>query len=236
MNRLRCTALLFIVGVLSACQLGHDDPVHRGEATFQAYKCTKCHTVAGLDEQGTLGPDLSFVGFRKSSEFLHRWLINPSAWKPHVSMPNFYLQESVRNDLVAYLTSLTGQGYLNTVRPWDAKPFRGDSVARGAEIYERVGCVTCHSKDGAGGYPNNNVVGDLIPAINTVQETFSREELIKRIAQGVRHPIQADPSGSTPLLYMPRWEAKLKTDEIEAVADYLMTLSPGDADASSEEW
>ncbi len=231
MTRLRFFALLFIVGTLSSCQLGHDGPVENGRAAFQAYKCTKCHTVAG--DGGVLGPDLTFVGFRKTPDFLNRWLINPSAWKPHVSMPNFYLQDEVRESLVAYLSTLQGQAYLNGGRPWNSKELLSDSAKRGSEIYDRVGCVTCHGKAGVGGYPNNNVVGGLIPAINTVKDTFSREELIKKIAQGVRHPVKVDPSGPEPLLYMPRWSAKLKVDEIEAVTDYLMTLGTSEP---SEEW
>jgi len=234
MNRLRFSVLFLLAGTLSACQLGHDTPVERGRAAFVAYKCSKCHTVA--DEGGVLGPDLTFVGFRKSPEFLDRWLINPSAWKPHVSMPNFYLQDAVRSDLVAYLSTLKGEAYIRNGRPWDGKEFRSDSVKRGSEIYSRVGCVTCHGKDGVGGYPNNNVLGGAIPAINTVKDTFSREELIQKIRQGVQHPIQADASGPKPLLNMPRWEATLKTDEIEAVVDYLFTLNAGGADSASEEW
>jgi mono/diheme cytochrome c family protein len=233
MNRLRIAALLFFAGILSACQLGHDAPAERGRAAFKAYKCTKCHMVAG--EGGVLGPDLTFVGFRKSSDFLDRWLINPQAWKPHVSMPNFYLQDGVRKDIVAYLATLQGDEYMRNGRPWNAKAFRDDAVKRGEEIYNRVGCVTCHGKAGVGGYPNNNVVGGLIPAVHTVKDTYSREELLLKLRKGVRHPIKADPSGPEPLLYMPRWEAKLTTDELEALTDYLFSLGAG-SDAETEEW
>jgi len=234
MTRLRLAALLIFAGTLSACQLGHDSPVERGRASFQAYKCTKCHTVNG--EGGVLGPDLTFVGFRKSSDFLERWLINPQAWKPHVSMPNFYLREAVRKDIVAYLATLQGDFYIREGRPWDAPQFAGDSVKRGGEIYSRVGCITCHGKGGVGGYPNNNVVGGEIPKISTVKDTYSRDELIARIAKGVRHSVKADPAGPDPLLYMPRWEAKLKQEEIEAVAAYLLSLDDHGVEEKAEEW
>lgn len=235
MNRLRFAALLIFAGTLSACQLGHDSPVERGQAAFHAYKCTKCHTVDG--EGGVLGPDLTFVGFRKSSEFLDRWLINPHAWKANVSMPSFYLQDQVRKDIVAYLATLQGDYYIREGRPWDAEEIAGDPVKRGEEIYKRVGCITCHGKHGVGGYPNNNVVGGEIPKLWTVKDTYSREELITRISKGVRHSVKADPSGPDPLLYMPRWEAKLKKDEIEAVASYLFSLDAGDpAEEKAEEW
>lgn len=224
---------LLPLALLSACQVFHkDDPVARGKAAFAAYNCQLCHTVDG--EGGTLGPDLTFVGFRKEAAFLDTWLKDPGAWKKHVSMPNFRLADPIRADLVAYLSSLDGSGYLQGRKPWDAQELHGDPVARGREIYKRVGCVTCHGKDGAGGYPNNNVVGGLIPALKTVADGYSREELIDRISKGVRHPAMADPEGPEPLLYMPRWESKLKSDEIEAVADYLLSLKgPG---AGGDEW
>ena len=219
---------ILLASALSACQIGHHDPVENGRAVFVSYKCTKCHTVAG--EGGTLGPDLTFVGFRKSPEFLDRWLISPHAWKPNVSMPNFYLQESVRKDLVAYLSTLQGQGYNPEHRPWR---HAATPVEMGAQIFKQVGCVTCHGKDGVGGYPNNNVVGGLIPALNGVREGFSRNELIDKIRKGVAKSGKADPSGPDPLLHMPRWEQKLTQPEIEAVADYLLSLG---GPQSSEEW
>lgn len=222
---------ILFASLLSACQIGGNDPVSRGRAVFAAYKCAACHTVAG--EGGTLGPDLTFLGFRKNADFLERWLINPHAWKPNVSMPGFYFQENTRKDLVAYLSSLRGKGYEPGRRPWDEPDFRHDKLKRGAEIFKRAGCVTCHGKGGAGGYPNNNVVGGLIPAVNKVSEGFSRQELIEKIAKGVAKSGKADPAGPDPLLYMPRWERKLKKDEIEAAADYLLSLG---AASSGEEW
>lgn len=216
---------LLPLALLASCQVFHkDDPIARGKAVFEAYNCQLCHTVGG--QGGTLGPDLTFVGFRKEAAFLDAWLKDPHAWKKHVSMPNFRLADRMRADLVAYLASLDGSAYLNGRKPWDEKAFHEDSVARGREIYSRVGCVTCHGKDGSGGYPNNNVVGGLIPALKSVADGYSREELIDRIRKGVRHPAMADPEGPEPLLYMPRWEAKLKAEEIEAVADYLLSLKP----------
>lgn len=226
---MRKLVLILLIAPFAACQIGHNDPVSSGKAAFAAYKCDKCHSVSG--EGGTLGPDLTFVGFRKSAEFLERWLISPHAWKKNVSMPGFYLQEKTRKDLVAYLSSLQGQGYPPRHRPWDAKAFHGDKKKRGQEIYKRVGCITCHGKNGLGGYPNNNVVGGLIPALNKVSEGFSREELIAKIQKGVAQSGKANPAGPDPLLNMPRWEQKLKKDEIEDVADYLLSLGGG-----GDEW
>lgn len=220
----RALILLVLASVFSACAQTHSDPVSRGRALFASYDCKKCHTVAGAG--GALGPDLTFVGFRKSPQFLDTWLKDPRAWKADVMMPNFYLKDNVRADLVAYLSSLKGEGYLAGQKPWDAPALASDSVKRGEDIYRRVGCVTCHNKGGEGGYPNNNVVGGHIPTLKNVADGFTRDELVKKITNGVAHPGKADPGGPDPLLYMPEWGQKLKADEVEAVADYLISLKP----------
>lgn len=217
--------LLLVAVVLgfSACAKSHSDPVARGRAVFASYDCKKCHTVAGVG--GALGPDLTLVGFRKTPEFLDIWLKDPGAWKADVSMPNFHFSDGVRADLVAYLSTLQGQAYLEGgAKPWAA--IEGDSLKRGEEIYKRVGCTTCHNKAGKGGYPNVNAVGGRIPTLELVADGFSKEELVKKILEGVAHPAKADPAGPDPLLSMPAWEKKLNKEEIEAVADYLISLKP----------
>jgi len=225
-------SLLFAVLGLSACAKSHSDPVARGRAVFASYDCKKCHAVAG--QGGRLGPDLTFVGFRKSPEFLDVWLKDPRAWKADVSMPNFYFKDNVRADLVAYLASLKGEGYLAGAKPWAAPELAADPVKRGEAIYKAVGCITCHNKAGKGGYPNNNAVGGLVPSLQLVADGFSRDELVKKILEGVAHPASADPAQPAPLLYMPAWEKALNKEEVEAVADYLMSLKP--KGASDGDW
>lgn len=231
---IRALALCLAAAAFSSCSKAHSDPVLRGRALFASYDCKKCHTVAGVG--GSLGPDLTFVGFRKDPGFLDTWLKDPRAWKADVSMPNFYLKDNVRADLVAYLSSLKGQGYLSeAAKPWDAAQLAADPVKRGEELFRRVGCVTCHNKAGKGGYPNNNVVGGLIPALVNVSDGYTKEEVVKKIAEGVRHPIKADAAGPEPLLYMPNWESRLKADELRALAEYLFSLKPKAA-AGGESW
>ena len=216
----------------SACAKEHNDPVARGRAVFASYDCKKCHTVDG--KGGSLGPDLTFVGFRKTPAFLDVWLKDPHAWKADVSMPNFHFQDGIRADLVAYLATLQGDAYLKGAKPWDAAELAEDPIKKGAEIYKRVGCITCHNKAGKGGYPNNNTVGGKVPALEAVADGFSPDELLKKISDGVAHPGKSDPAGADPLLYMPKWSDKLSAEEIKAVAAYLISLKP--KAASKDDW
>jgi cytochrome c551/c552 len=91
-----------------------------------------------------------------------------------------------------------------------------------------VGCVGCHGRNGVGGYPNNNVVGGMIPTLTKVAEGYSKPELEAKIMSGVK-PAKADMSGPAPMIDMPEWGKVLKSDEIDALADYLISLKPNSA-------
>lgn len=209
--------LFAVLAFLIGCRQEPRTPAEKGRGVYASYDCKNCHRIGSLG--GDVGPDLSFVGFRKTPEFLSLWLKDPAAWQPNTLMPNFALNDEARVQLAAYLGTLKGEGYRSPAGG-------GDPVKRGAEIYRRVGCVTCHGERGKGGYMNLNAIGGKIPAVERAKEGFSRAELIRRIADGVRHPTKADPAGPEPMLWMPAWKETLKPDEIEAVADFLLSLAP----------
>ena len=227
----RGATLVLVLFAFGCAERGPATPVSRGRGVFAAYDCKRCHRIGY--EGGDTGPDLTFVGFRKSPEFLALWLKDPAAWQPNTLMPNFRLGDEARVDLAAYLATLDGQAYRG-VRgaPWDSAELKGNPVKRGEEVYRRVGCVTCHGAGGKGGYANLNAIGGLVPAVDKAGQGFSRDELVRRISDGVAHPVKADPSGPEPMLTMPAWKAVLKPDEVEAVADYLLSLTP----ESQEQW
>lgn len=224
--------MLVLAALSAACgPSGPATPESRGRGVYAAYDCKRCHRV-GYDG-GDTGPDLTFVGFRKSAEFLDAWLRDPAAWQPNTLMPNFRLGDGPRADLAAYLATLKGEAYrAGPGAPWDSFGFKGNALKRGAAVYARAGCVTCHGAGGKGGYRNNNAIGGLVPAVEKAAQGFSREELVKRISDGVAHPVKADPAGAEPMLRMPAWKEVLSPDEIEAVADYVLSLAP----PSKEDW
>ncbi|HVE14812.1 MAG TPA: c-type cytochrome [Elusimicrobiota bacterium] len=221
---MRRKAVLVLLGALLGACAKDMPPEARGRAAFASYDCKRCHRIGA--EGGTTGPDLSYVGFRKSARFLELWLENPSAWQPDTVMPNFHLNEPTRKALAAYLSTLKGQAFASGPKPWDAPEYAGDSVRRGEVLYERVGCVTCHGKAGKGGYHNNNVIGAMVPSLLHAADGFTKAELERRIAVGVRSPVKADPAGAEPFLYMPAWSELLSPAEISALADYLISLKP----------
>lgn len=219
-----------LILVLSAAALAilpascrRTESVERGRAIFAGYGCARCHQIGG--QGGVLGPDLSYVGFRKSREWLDLWLENPHGWKRNTIMPHFNFPEGLRKDLVDYLSSLKGQAFEISGRPWEKEE---DPLEKGKVLFAKAGCVGCHGPSGKGGYPNNNVTGGKIPSLTLVADGYSKDELKERIAKG-RLPDPADPSQPAPMIQMPAWEEVLKEHEIEALVEYLYSLRPAGA-------
>ncbi|MBI4348665.1 MAG: c-type cytochrome [Elusimicrobia bacterium] len=219
-GRLPLAAAAFLL--LAACRPDTRTPEERGRAAYASYNCRQCHRIGS--EGGALGPDLTYVGFRKSEAFLDVWLKDPRGWQQSTQMPNFAYTEQSRKNLVAYLATLKGEAFAGA-KPWDA--VKGPEP-RGAVLYDRLGCGTCHGKGGAGGFRNNNVPGGKIPALRETASTFTREELVRKIKHGVPKPQKADPAGPEPMLAMPAWGSVLTEEEIGALASYLLTLKPAD--------
>jgi len=195
-----------------------------GQALFNEIGCRACHSVGGVG--GDAGPDLTFVGFRRTPQWLDAWLRAPRAWKHDTLMPDFRLSPASREALVEYLSSLKGQDF-GPRRPWL------DSAQPGKVLFARAGCVACHGAEGRGGHPNVNVVGGVIPALRGLSQTYTREELIAKIKRGSR-PEKLDPAGPDPVA-MPAWGQVLLDDEAAQVADYLLSLGP-QPDAAKADW
>ena len=215
-----------MAGVLAAavagCAPAPADPVKLGKVYFTGFDCVKCHRIG--EEGGTRGPDLTFIGFRKSRAWLDVWLKSPPAWRHDTTMPSYYLKDNVRAALLEFLAAQKGQAFAGRF-PWDAAEFQNDHIARGRMIFEKAGCYACHGKDGKGGYPNNNVQGGLIPPLATVGETYTKDELRDKVILGVK-PEKKDPNGPEPLIVMPSWGEVLGKKEVDDLVEYLFSLAP----------
>lgn len=223
--------LLGVVVALAACQKTLTDPVERGQAYFDALGCAKCHMIG--ENGGTWGPNLTFIGTRKSKDWLDMWLKDPHSWNKKTVMPNFHLTDEARGALVAYLAEQKGQAWGEN-RPWKNHPDM-TAVQRGEILFNKAGCVACHAQNGRGGYPNNNVVGGQIPSLTKVAEGYTKEELMNKIRNGVT-PAPADPGQPAPMIFMPKWGEVLKADEISDVADFLISLDKHEDKKSKDAW
>lgn len=93
-----------------------EDPLAaRGEEYFLNSACIGCHRVRGTHAAGTVGPDLTNMGSRRTiaggtlgntPENMARWLRDPQGVKPGNLMPDLGLTDEQIDMLVAYLESL----------------------------------------------------------------------------------------------------------------------------------
>lgn len=100
-----------------------DPTLQQGAKVFQSAGCGGCHTIAGTQAKGQIGPDLTHVGSRQSiaatwlpndEASLKSWIRDPAATKPGEgksawTMPGFSSQQISDSDLdalVKYLKSL----------------------------------------------------------------------------------------------------------------------------------
>ena len=91
----------------------------RGRSVFLAAGCGACHAVRGTTAAGTLGPDLTHIGARRSvgidtlpltRENLMRFIVDGQHIKPGNPMPEFrFLQPPERDALAAYLLGLKAE-------------------------------------------------------------------------------------------------------------------------------
>ncbi|HEY4305405.1 MAG TPA: cytochrome c oxidase subunit II [Gemmatimonadaceae bacterium] len=86
-----------------------------GQRVFMSSGCPLCHSIAGTDARGSVGPGLSHFKSRSAIASgslsntranLTRWIQNPSAIKPGVRMPAMPFKPAELDALVSYLETL----------------------------------------------------------------------------------------------------------------------------------
>jgi cytochrome c oxidase subunit II len=89
--------------------------VARGREVFMSSSCVYCHTIAGTEARGTLGPDLTHLASRQTigagvlpndTGNLAAWILDPQSVKPGNAMPGTDMGGDDLQALLAYLESL----------------------------------------------------------------------------------------------------------------------------------
>lgn len=184
-------------------------------ALFDAHGCGSCHKIG--ERGGNSGPDLTMVGHRRPRPWLEKWLASPRAYKHDTRMPEQGLSAPDGAALAEFLSAQKGQAW-GTRRPWDMVY----GAEQGRLVYVRAGCVACHGVQGRGGHPNPGGRGGWIPALPPLLATYKKEELLSKLKRGAK--ADSDP-GMTAEVDMPAWDGALSASELDALADYLLTLA-----------
>ena len=111
------------------------------------------------------------------------------------------------------------------------------ALDRGRQLYEKYSCIACHGAGGVGGVYNANAqTGGMINGVKFVAETYSKEDLSKRILDGVPVVPKANPNGPAPPLAMPSYRGIIGVEEMRELVDYLYSLRPPGAAKKATEW
>ena len=182
------------------------------------------HTLAAWLDEHFKNPQQITPGFRQDELPPGEEEIFPS------SMPNYGFTDEEARALTIYMLSLTDEklpsNYVVPALP-DTTPVFASPVAAGREVFQRFGCAGCHGADGRGGRANWNYLhGQQVPALTFVKAGYTKEQLKQFIQHGKQPVDRLDPHRPVPPLYMPSWREKIRGDDLDHLADYLLSLAP----------
>jgi mono/diheme cytochrome c family protein len=104
-DSIRKIASVLLIGAAAASLVACEE-YSRGAKLFRHNECVMCHTING--KGGAVGPNLTYVGSRRSRDWIVQQIKKPSFHNPNTAMPSFAgrLSEKDINDLADYLSSL----------------------------------------------------------------------------------------------------------------------------------
>lgn len=103
-TRTRMCALFLLSALLimiTACEFNS-----RGAGIYQSQRCKDCHTLKG--KGGSVGPNLTYVGGKRTREYIVQQIKDPKSHNPNTDMPSFRdkLSDQQIGDLADYLSGL----------------------------------------------------------------------------------------------------------------------------------
>jgi len=206
-----------------------DETFHKGKDQFDFRYVHDAHTVVGWIKDHFRDPQRVVPGY-------------PALGIPESAMPNYHLTEEEVELLTALVLSFAVEKG-KTEFPIPArfkvpdkpkpKPVYASKVEYGKALFQQKGCVACHGPGGVGGTYNKNMdLGEEVPSLIDVAHGYSRAELREIIREG-RFPGRADRDHPSPPLWMPSWKHELSEEEIEALVEYLYSLSSHQQESGS---
>jgi mono/diheme cytochrome c family protein len=219
------------VPVLPAGPAGAPGPrAHPGWALYDRY-CLPCHGSAG-DGRGPAAPytrgrprDLTQGGYAWRSTPLGqpptdddlRAVIRHGA--PGTSMPGFELAPDQIDQLVEIVKSFAPKVFASPAAPLALAPPPPPDRQRGAELWTRHGCTTCHGATGAADAPTSKVLARA--PYDLTREPLHRPRAADDPAARRR---AAALSIATGLGTMPGYAGTIADAEIWALADHVLAL------------
>ncbi|HEV8377971.1 MAG TPA: hypothetical protein VGP99_03900, partial [Tepidisphaeraceae bacterium] len=158
--------------------------IARGRLLAQELNCIACHNAKSDLMIGRRGPDLSMIGSRATRSWLYKWLANPQHFRASAVMPVLLSDEQDLRDVATFLSKLIDY------RRYQEEDFtKADRIKKGGELFNTLGCLACHDKDGA--------------SLEGLGSKTSPGALIRYLLD----PLKVDSSGRMPSMLLQRDEA-----------------------------
>lgn len=159
-----------------------------GQRLVAEYNCQGCHSISGFggeinadiaknvgaDTPQFYPPSLEHVGEKVRTEWLHRFLKNPTVYRPalKVRMPSFSVEENEINTLIRYFAGLSKVNYKLTVPKYtgSAENMGAAKVLASPEAYNCFSCHWLHGKKP--GEDSTNWAPDFANMKERVQHDF----------------------------------------------------------------
>lgn len=183
---------------------GKATPSELGEFLLNELNCIACHAPSIDSENrfyGKAAPDPSRAGSRLTPEFIHKFITAPHSTRSGSAMPEMLHgmkeADATAEALTHYLVSQGG--------PMSTEGQEGNRarVAEGRKLFSTLGCVACHSVDGAtpdGGHSLNGL---------------AERTTVKALSAFLQAPHTVRPSGRMPNL-------RLDAEQSQRLATFLL--------------
>lgn len=199
-----------------------------GRSLFDQHQCANCHKTATASravpgsvarvETLRQSPSLTSIGSRLTAEWMTEWLTHPSHVRSNATMPQFFGESDRQKiaDVVAYLGSLREPSETTT-----APANNEDSalITRGGWLFERLGCIACHTFEQQ----------DATPEWNRV----SLHHVAKKFQPGRMEQFLTAPHRNHVGSMMPNFH--LNTEDVPAIAAWIRKNSRGELSDQSKE-
>ena len=189
--------------------------LNQGRDLARTFGCFGCHTVKGFSTSGgegtwKVGPDLRHIESKVNREWMIRWLQNPKGFRPSTRMPQiFHLENtSLPEDKIKSNVAIEGivtylSKHSEPVELAKTPKKQGDPEI-GKQLVKDLGCLGCHSIEGA----NANQHG---PELIHLGSKVNRQWLFN----WVKNPKHISPDTRMPNL-------RLSDEEANHITSYLL--------------